>query len=71
MHVVVWLASTDVPDVAPAFILHNIDGPTLLAVSDDALKELDVASAVDRIKLLGRVKVLCSGRCSRSLVVQD
>ena len=31
MHVVLWLASIDMPDVAPDFVLNNINGAALLA----------------------------------------
>ena len=50
-----WLASTDMCDVAPWFLLGSIDGTALLGCDDDGFCKLGVASAKDREKLLGHV----------------
>ena len=67
MHVVLWLASIDMPDVAPDFILNNINGAALLACDDKKLEALGVVKKHDRVALLRAVKRQCTAKPIRPM----
>ena len=69
MHVVLWLASIDMPpDVTTSFILNSIDGTALLQLNGETLAGLGMASQPERASLLAQVKEVASGlRCHSAL----
>ena len=58
MHVMVWMDSIGMAALVPTFILSHITGDVLLCITDKALEELGVATAVDRVKILAKAKTL-------------
>lgn len=55
-----WVADTlGMPQYADAFAIHEVDGPTLLELTDETLEDpLGISEALKRKKILGHVKLL-------------
>jgi hypothetical protein len=55
-----WVATAlDLPQYADAFALHEVDGPTLLELTDETLQNpLGIVEPLKRKKILGHVKLL-------------